>query len=514
MGHKDSHKILNGLNVDDEEDKHETIRKMLETSAESGHVISQYNLGIVTSNTKSSYCNFKEAIKWLEMASNGGFINSHYKLGLLIESDNPSEEEQQKNISLYRMAATKGHKKALFRLAQLYQNGTNRDYVEAFRLYTLASQQGHQAAKLTTTIISELVWEEKKNQLPNDSVNNKLEYGLCFRMWEAVADQGNVELQYNLGKMYEEAGTDSSLSEAARWYLRAAKCSHTLAIYYLGRLYETRRGVRQDYLQAIRYYKIARDLGSSNALYQLGIIYQNGKGTRPDINRAIDHYTQAAEKGNTMAQFTLGQLFEEGKLLSKNILEAVKWYSISNSQGDDAAHNWLYNNYDEAYYSDVFYKRLCNILSQIAKSNSSNNRHQKNKFLGEVNYKLGLMYLYGYGTEQDYKKALKCFRESTKLCNNGKARLFSEIIYEDIPASLTEEYLKKVAMFEAATKQTEKLDLEDIYELGLIYYHGVNSISGDNNKNETRVIIKPDPAKSSKYFKMIVEGQLLGKISQ
>jgi TPR repeat protein len=68
MGHKDSHKILNGLNVDDEEDKHETIRRMLEIASESGHVISQYNLGILTSDTKSSYYNIKEAIKWLETA--------------------------------------------------------------------------------------------------------------------------------------------------------------------------------------------------------------------------------------------------------------------------------------------------------------------------------------------------------------------------------------------------------------------------------------------------------------
>jgi TPR repeat protein len=511
QGHKEAYEILNEFNVDHGEDTQGVIRKMLEISAESGHVISQYKLGILASDTKSFYYNIKGAIKWLGMASSGGFILAHYKLGLLLESDNHSEEGQQKIISLYRMAADKGYEHALFRLAQLYQNGTKRDYVEAFRLYTLAARQGYQPAQLATCVSSEPAWEEKKSKLPDNLVPGELEYPSCLQMWEAVAGQGNVELQYSLGMMYEEVGTDSSLSEAARWYSRAAECSHTLAIYHLGRLYETGRGVHQDYLQAIKYYKIARDLGNRDALYQLGIIYQHGKGTRPDTKKAIDYYTKAAEKGNTMAQFTLGQLFEKGELVSKSILEAVKWYSMSRSYGNDNAHNWLYNNYDQEYYSDAFYYRLYHILSQIVKINRSKNRRHNNEFLGEVNYRLGLMYLYGYVTKLDYKKALQCFRESTKLCDNDDARFFSGISYENISVSSTEEYLKKVTMFETAINQ---LDLEEIYELGLIFYHGINSISEDASTNETRIIIESDRVKSSKYFRMIVTGQILGKMGQ
>jgi TPR repeat protein len=121
------------------------------------------------------------------------------------------------------------------------------------------------------------------------------------------------------------------------------------------------------------------------------------------------------------------------------------------------------------------------------------------------------MYLYGYGTEQDYKKALKCFRESTKLCDNDTALFFSEIVYVDKCASYTEEYLKKVDMFE---RMTEELDLEEIYELGLIYYHGVKYTSDDTNKYGTQIIINPDHGKSSRYFRIIVKEQLSGNIGQ
>jgi TPR repeat protein len=517
MGHKKAHQILNNFNYDDGEDKHEAIKKMLEISAESGQVLSQYKLGVLTSDIKSPYYNTKEAIKWLERASNSGFINAHYQLGLLLELGGPSEKEQQKIISLYRMAGDKRHEQALFRLAQLYHNGATRNYAEAFRLYALAEQQEYQPAQLATCVLSKLAWEEKKSKLPDDLVPGELEYSSCLQMWEVVADQGNVELQYILGKMYEEVGTDSSLYEAAKWYFQAAEHTHTLSIYHLGQLYETGRGVDQDYLQAIKYYKIARDHGNRNALYQLGMVYQHGKGISPNDNKAIYYYTQAVEKGNTMAQFTLGQLFEEGKLLSKNILESVRWYSISNSHGNKKSRACLLVDYDDPYSTYSFYKRLYHILSRIVNINNNSNRRINNELLGEVNYKLGLMYPYAYGAKLDYKEALKCFRESTKLCANDTARFFSKIIYKDILASFAKKYLKRVEMFESVieqTRQTEQLDLEDIYELGLIYYYGVNSISGDSNMNETRVTIASNRAKSSKYFRMIAGGQLSGKIKQ
>jgi TPR repeat protein len=93
MGNKEAYKTLNNGTNGNEQDKHEAIKEMLEISAESGHVLSQYKLGILALDTNSLYYDIKNATKWLKMASTGGFVNAHYNLGLLLESDNPSEEE-------------------------------------------------------------------------------------------------------------------------------------------------------------------------------------------------------------------------------------------------------------------------------------------------------------------------------------------------------------------------------------------------------------------------------------
>jgi TPR repeat protein len=443
------------------------------------------------------------------MASRDGFIKAHYRIGYLLELDNPSKEKQKKAVSFYRVAAEKGHVQSLFRLALLYHNGTTRNYTSAFRLYTLAAQQEDQSAQLAICVLSGSAWKEKQNRLSKHPMTSKLRYASYLRMWKIVADQGNVELQFNLGMMHEEVGTYSSLPEAARWYSRAAECSHDLALYRLGRLYEAGRGVKQDYLQAIKCYEIAKDPGNIDAPYQLGIIYQHGKGVKADTNKAVDYFTQAAQKGSSMAQFTLGQLYEKGELVSKNILEAVKWYSTSNSQANGDAHKWLYTYYDKEYSNDTFYDAQFHLLSQITNINSNRTQHQNNTLIGEVNYKLGLMYFYGYGTKLDYKKAQKSFRESTKLCDNNAAQFFSEITYNNMPSSYTEEYWKKVDMFEAAVEQ---LDIEDIYELGLIYYHGLKRITKNSKSDESHIIISLYHDKLSRYFRMIVNEDLSGKI--
>jgi TPR repeat protein len=67
MGHKRAYGILNNLDIDGEEYKLDVVNKMLEISAESGHVLSQYKLGVLTSDPRLPYYNTKDAIKWLQM---------------------------------------------------------------------------------------------------------------------------------------------------------------------------------------------------------------------------------------------------------------------------------------------------------------------------------------------------------------------------------------------------------------------------------------------------------------
>ena len=53
--------------------------------------------------------------------------------------------------------------------------------------------------------------------------------------------------------------------------------------------------------------------GDSDAALQLGVIYDTGKGVGQDFTQAIRWYRQAAVAGNAFAAFDLGALYDAGR---------------------------------------------------------------------------------------------------------------------------------------------------------------------------------------------------------
>lgn len=95
--------------------------------------------------------------------------------------------------------------------------------------------------------------------------------------WKAVyvfqsklAEQGNIEAQYRLGKMYEEGlGTSKNYKFARIWYQKAANKGHSAATFKLGTLYEKGLGVTANKRKAMRLYEEAANNGNLDARARL-----------------------------------------------------------------------------------------------------------------------------------------------------------------------------------------------------------------------------------------------------
>ncbi|MEL6413253.1 MAG: tetratricopeptide repeat protein, partial [Bacteroidota bacterium] len=96
--------------------------------------------------------------------------------------------------------------------------------------------------------------------------------------------QGNAQAQYEMGKKSEAR---SNLSEAATWYLRAARQGH------------------------------------AGAQRKLREMYGKGKGVGEDISKALDYFFDAAAQGNTEAQLTLWEMYLYGEGVDKDLKEAL-----------------------------------------------------------------------------------------------------------------------------------------------------------------------------------------------
>ena len=115
----------------------------------------------------------------------------------------------------------------------------------------------------------------------------------------ALAQQGNVSAQYNLGVMYTQG-----------------------------------QGVAQDYAAAVSWYRKAADQGNAEAQNNLGAMYVNGQGVAKDLAAAISWYRKAADQGNASAQYNLGVMYGNGQSVAQDYVQAHKWFSLGAASGD------------------------------------------------------------------------------------------------------------------------------------------------------------------------------------
>src|SRR6476620_6260260 len=96
-----------------------------------------------------------------------------------------------------------------------------------------------------------------------------------FETVNAVFQKGEYHAALKLAQPLAE-------TEAAKWFRRAADQGDTVALIYLGVMYNEGRGVPQDYAEAAKWYKLAAEQGDALAQYNLGLSYARGEGVTPD----------------------------------------------------------------------------------------------------------------------------------------------------------------------------------------------------------------------------------------
>ena len=97
--------------------------------------------------------------------------------------------------------------------------------------------------------------------------------------WSALAEQGHVGAQYNLGVMYENGkGVTQDYKEAVKWYRKSAEQGTASAQTNLGLMYDKGEGVTQDYKEAVKWYRKSAEQGTASAQYALGGMYGIGQG--------------------------------------------------------------------------------------------------------------------------------------------------------------------------------------------------------------------------------------------
>ena len=174
--------------------------------------------------------------------------------------------------------------------------------------------------------------------LPPAHNGNHLPVAIGGIRLRSAAAAGDAAAAYEVGMRFAEGrGLPADMTEAARWFERAASKGLVPAQYRYGSLLEKGQGVKKDLAQARRLYLAAAGAGNAKAMHNLAVLYAEGVDGKPDYDAAVQWFQNAAEHGIPDSQFNLGVLYARGIGVNVSFADSYKWFALAASKGDKEA---------------------------------------------------------------------------------------------------------------------------------------------------------------------------------
>lgn len=271
-----------------------------------------------------------------------------------------------------------------------------------------------------------------------------MDYELSIKYYQQAAEAGNTDAMARMGLFYQYGeGVEQSLGKAIEWYHKIIDAGDVDGWYMLGLLYEE----MDDHAKAFECYEKQIEGGGNgkyDAFYGLAKAYRYGMGTDENFPMALDLYQRAAGYGVIEAMVDLGQLYYDGNGVKQDYIIANYWFekaanayngnSLALGHLGEAYHHGLGKevNYDKAkeYYEKALEAGEENILFWYGEIYYDEEDYgealdcfrraavEGNQFQAEAENKIGVMYQFGEGVEENFAKAAEWYQ---KAANNGNA---------------------------------------------------------------------------------------------
>lgn len=293
--------------------------KYYKEEAKQGNTEAQYRLGVCYYLDE----NYTEAVKLFNLSAKHGNVCAEYMLGKCYYSGKGTKLNYSMAVELFNEAAKYNHAEAKLYLGECYYhgNGIERDIERAFKLY----KQSDKDVSLVKS--TEYAGYCKKREHFNE----------CRKL----AEKGNIEAQYGLGKLYYDgdyydciARCDSN-KEAAKWYKKAAESGYMDAQYAFAECCRNGYGTGVDTAEAVKWYEKALHQGkelNAEILCFIGSYYYNNCNYTEAIK-----WLKAAEFENDIAQYLLGRCYYDGNGVNKDHIKAKYYYEKSANNGNTQA---------------------------------------------------------------------------------------------------------------------------------------------------------------------------------
>lgn len=120
----------------------------------------------------------------------------------------------------------------------------------------------------------------------------------AMKIWRKLAEKNTPEALWGIGILYESGkGIEQNSKIAVSWFSKAASLNHAPAQHSMGLALFFGDGIKEDRKKAIEYYMKAANQGHAPAMYLLGLEYEYGDTIEKDLSKAKSLFKKSLELG-------------------------------------------------------------------------------------------------------------------------------------------------------------------------------------------------------------------------
>jgi len=286
---------IKGIFPEDSKLKRKVTEEELHQDVENSSTDSMIRLGDSFFYGKTQDKDPKKAEEWYTKAAEKGDPKGFTQLGMLKKE----EGKMSQAAALFLWASENHNPEAYYQIGLLYQQGVpfGKDSKKMFEYTLKAATRGHAKAINRLALMN----------LNGEGTDRC--YTTAFRNFNKAIKQGCVDAINNIAFMYEKGwGVEKSDKDALQWYHFADYKGNKAASYHLGLIYEQGRGdVERDLEVAKNYFTKGADRGCPKSSVHLAQLHIAGG----DKTNAEMRLKSAIEQGSAQAKYLLGMLMRE-----------------------------------------------------------------------------------------------------------------------------------------------------------------------------------------------------------
>jgi TPR repeat protein len=235
------------------------------------------------------------------------------------------------------------------------------------------------------------------------------DYKTAARDWTAAAEVGNGAAMYNLGVMaLTGKGVAKDAASAARWFKASADAGHSGGMVNWALCQLNGFGTARNEAEGFRWLQQAANKGSATGMGMLAEAYLRGRGTPADPRAAAGWLQKAVDAGDGPSILQLADLYERGEGVPRDSRRAFDLFERAAVAGDTDAMVRLGYAYEDGEAISKDEVQAATWYQRAAEAGNS-----------EGMSSLAVMLENGLGLPHDYTRAAEYYRLAA---NAGDAR--------------------------------------------------------------------------------------------